>query len=524
MTYTKIQTELLSGEFKHNPVHKSHTGSDTNNLHAIGTSTTPISKANVMVFIDNEIIPQADFSISGTNIVLNAAQTAASDNKSVEIVTHRVSLISIVNGQLATDRFSTGCVDDTKLASNAATSAKLVDESVTSAKLGTDSVQLGQFSPSSIEAAAITNSTIEVAKFSPAFLSSIHNKKKNYLDNPDMRIAQRASSSVITNDKVVAIDRWTSNCDTNGIGYIIRNRSNETTGIDYYLHFAQATTPTNRPTLTQHVEGINKFNGKLVTLSAWIKCDQTVQVEPILRRTYSAGNPVIQSLSSDFTVGTTWKRYSATATIADLQSTALESTGVNSSEFGFRLPAGKQGYKFHITNVQLEDGHLSPFMYVDHVKQIKRCERFYEKSYNLDTYTGTKSMKTNYEGVKYIPKLHSLTAGNLYGSFKFRTEKIHEHSSVLTLYHPSSGAEQEMELFGKNAAYTINLNKSFNGFNFGNPGMGGSAPPMGGLTHKIINLNRTVILQNLNIDTFLAKKTPTEQYGAIFHYSIDADF
>jgi hypothetical protein len=91
-------------------------------------------------------------------------------------------------------------------------------------------------------------------------------------------------------------------------------------------------------------------------------------------------------ISSGPTLTTSWQRFTATGAIS---STATE-IGV---QIGF-IPAGTAGASdyFEITGIQLEEGAVAtPFEHEDFGTTLRKCQRYFEKSYNIGTTPGTAS-------------------------------------------------------------------------------------------------------------------------------------
>jgi hypothetical protein len=91
-------------------------------------------------------------------------------------------------------------------------------------------------------------------------------------------------------------------------------------------------------------------------------------------------------ISSNPTLTTSWQRFTATGAIS---STATE-IGV---QIGF-IPAGTAGASdyFEITGIQLEEGAVAtPFEHEDFGTTLRKCQRYFEKSYNIGTTPGTAS-------------------------------------------------------------------------------------------------------------------------------------
>jgi len=81
--------------------------------------------------------------------------------------------------------------------------------------------------------------------------------------------------------------------------------------------------------------------------------------------------------------------------------------------------AGTNGATWYVTGVQLEKGSTaSPFEYRDYGRELQLCQRYYEKSYDIDTVPGS---STN----NGLTKLISFVYGSVYypGTIVFKQTK-----------------------------------------------------------------------------------------------------
>lgn len=171
--------------------------------------------------------------------------------------------------------------------------------------------------------------------------------------------------------------------------------------------------------LVQDIEYIQTLENKSCTLSFWAKSDITDQrIAPVMKQCFAdtpsrdvliAGVDDADSAGLGHTLDNTWRRYKTTFNIPSIQGqSALGSSGDDALQLRFILHANSgvagTGITFDlggpanagltgnisISQVQIEQGtEATEFEQKDPVNEIAMCQRYYEKSYNLDDAPGT---------------------------------------------------------------------------------------------------------------------------------------
>jgi len=132
------------------------------------------------------------------------------------------------------------------------------------------------------------------------------------------------------------------------------------------------------------------------------------------------------------TLTTSWQRFSVTCAIA---ATATE-IGI---QIGF-IPVGTAGASdyFEITGIQLEEGSVAtPFEFEDFGTTLRKCQRYFEKSYNIETTPGTAS--TLNESIGLGIYTNTPAAYNRFGSGVFF--KVPKRATpTVVQYAPATGS------------------------------------------------------------------------------------
>jgi len=169
--------------------------------------------------------------------------------------------------------------------------------------------------------------------------------------------------------------------------------------------------------LVQDIEDVRTFENKSCTLSFWAKSDITNQrVAPVLKQMFAGGTAggsgVLIAGSTGHlghTLDNTWRRYETSFNVPNIEGQpSLGSSGddalqlqmilhANSGkagtgvtfELGGDLNAGSTG-NISFAQVQLEQGSkVTAFDKKSSAQEISECQRFYEKSYDLDVTPGS---------------------------------------------------------------------------------------------------------------------------------------
>jgi hypothetical protein len=294
---------------------------------------------------------------------------------------------------------------------------------------------------------------------------------RNLLINGDMRLDQRnAGASASITGQVYTLDRWRAVRGGNGTlatMSVQRVTSNAHPEFQYsvLVTFSSAATlgTTSQHALLQFVEGLNvgdlkwgSADAKTVTLSFWVRASVT-GTYPVAVFNSSAA----RSYAGQYVVNAanTWE-YKTVVIPGDTTGTWLTDTGkglalyfglgegtaFNSSSVntwqggtlvrasGHVTPATTNGATWQITGVQLERGsEATPFEHLPIGELLRRCQRYYVKSFPLETAPAQNAAGGNYY---YFSQNVAAAVQTYANTFPFPVRM--RAAPTATLYNPSA--------------------------------------------------------------------------------------
>jgi hypothetical protein len=223
------------------------------------------------------------------------------------------------------------------------------------------------------------------------YLKTSYASDQNPVVNGNMSVHQRVNAITVPNlgaSTVYTLDQWVGYNNGNGHVTTISQQSiplNETaflpeTTPTNYLRWAQTTAGTGAtvPQVYHLIENPLLWAGLRVTLSFWARNSvngATLGVN--LRQNVTGG---ATTATKTFNLTTSWKKYSYTATLGN-SVTALGGQPCLVIAF---FPQPNLVQNFDLTLVQLERGQeATPFKYETFETTLRRCQRYYQKSFNL---------------------------------------------------------------------------------------------------------------------------------------------
>ena len=233
-----------------------------------------------------------------------------------------------------------------------------------------------------------------------------HLPNRNAIINPVMDIWQRGTSFSNPATGAYTADRWRIDYDgAGGTRTVARNTislgTNLPSGIQgkYFMEviLTNAGTATTQ-SISQRVERVNTFAGETITLSAWVRNDgggtgvNTLTAKAI-QNFGTGGSP---STAVTTTLGTaavtgTWVRLHVHATLPSISGKTIGNNGDDYLQIMFDL--GSQTGKFYLWGVQLEQNTTQTALERRPIGQeLQLCQRYYEKSYNIDVAPGTNTV------------------------------------------------------------------------------------------------------------------------------------
>jgi hypothetical protein len=222
----------------------------------------------------------------------------------------------------------------------------------------------------------------------------------NYIINGAFDIWQRGTSFTGITGSNYTADRWAANA-SGGTMSISRQTFSvgelEVAGFgeaDYYAR-VECTSANDNVGLRYRNENVKELAGQQVTISFYAKAVTSMPLRAQIQQAFGSGGSATTSITfEDFTIGTSWARYTATTTI---DSVSGKTIGSSPNLTLFLVNPNNETFTLDIWGVQLEAGSVAtPFRRNANSIQgeLAACQRYYWKSQNNEGF-GTGYGTTN---------------------------------------------------------------------------------------------------------------------------------
>lgn len=223
---------------------------------------------------------------------------------------------------------------------------------------------------------------------------------RNYLINGGFDFWQRGTSVTGSgNTKTFLADRWWSGNNTGGNATISRQSISGVTGSRYCarLQRTAGSTATGLLYYCQDMETVNSIllQGKLVTFSFLARKGADFSGGSFTVY-LMMGTGTDQSLNTGYTGSTIIATSAFSLTTSFQRFTVQGVVPANCTQIGIQNQWGGSGTAgasdyVEVTQFMLNEGSVAPFVLAggDLEGELRKCQRYYEKSYNLDVVPGT---------------------------------------------------------------------------------------------------------------------------------------
>lgn len=282
---------------------------------------------------------------------------------------------------------------------------------------------------------------------------------KNAIINGNFSVWQRGTSLTTLPAGQYLADRWAPNLfQTCRVQRVTNSFSGSGPRSQYAVRVSSPTavqvTDGSRMVLTQPIESVNAihFRGKTVTLSFWVRFssatfssisntgessyDNFIAEIDFFTSTTDASmiSTFPNSLSSmsitNGSLPTSWTKYKFTATVPNNINNIYVRFGFNAR--GSTAVADTNWYE--MTEIQLEEGSFAtPFEYESFETTLRKCQRYYEKSYPYATLPGTSGEL----GSGFVANTNALagsTAGGISGALTVPFKVTKRTTPTMTAY------------------------------------------------------------------------------------------
>ena len=213
----------------------------------------------------------------------------------------------------------------------------------------------------------------------------------------------------------------------------------------------------NLITKRQKIESVKTFAGQTVTLSFWAKADSPKNIATEFRQHFGNGgspsSPILAIGVTTHNLTTDWKKFVATSYIPNIEGKTLGTDNDDTIQMMFWFDAGanhdyrtnslgQQSGIFDIAQVQLEYGdQATEFEQRSINTELKLCQYYYQKSYNMDTDPGTathlgaifdyatRNTSNNGVGASFKTKMRTIPSVTLFSSTTGTIGKIANSSN-----------------------------------------------------------------------------------------------
>jgi len=210
----------------------------------------------------------------------------------------------------------------------------------------------------------------------------------NRLLNGDFSIWQRGTSFSVAATGTYTADRWNNVFDgTAGTKTISQQTftpgAAPVTGYEsaYFLRVNQTVAGTGQTAhgLTQRVEDVRSFAGQTVTFSFWAKAASSFTRQISFTQAFGTGGSATLAdvVTSSFTVGTSWARYSFTVTIPSVAGKTIGTDSFLEAVIGLPL---NSTFTFDVWGAQLEAGTIATDFNTatgNPASELAACQRYY---------------------------------------------------------------------------------------------------------------------------------------------------
>jgi hypothetical protein len=276
--------------------------------------------------------------------------------------------------------------------------------------------------------------------------------RRNAIINGGLDFWQRGTSfSIPYNTVTYCADRWLAFWNQVGGTHTVSRQTfapgTAPNGADtsYFTRWNCSVAGAGSPTGIQYqhrIEGVQTYAGKTVTLSFWAKADAARAVTFWWEQRFGTGgspsatvNASGGTFSQIFNLTTSFQRFTVTFALPSVVGTTLGTNNNDILDMIFQMPASTT-FIIDIAQVMLVEGAEAPASFIRAgatiAGELTSCQRYYEKSYDVDTAPG--SVTSNGEEA-IVP---SRNGAQRWVKINFKTRK--RAVPVITSYSPVTGA------------------------------------------------------------------------------------
>lgn len=266
-------------------------------------------------------------------------------------------------------------------------------------------------------------------------LASVGNYGKNLLINGAMKIAQRLSSATVTGVDTFVCDRWL--CQTNGGGSVTVSQDSSSSLLNNnYLKAAYLSGTVTSVLFRQRIAAKNTkglhVNGAITCSIKGFQDSGSSQTWAIAIYKPTAGENNYSSGETLIATQNVTVPHNAWTEVSAIFSALVEADTINGLAVRVTSGALTSGKIAAIAEARAIMGNVaSAIAPVSFDDELKACQRYYEKSYDLSVVPGA----ITEVGVSR----YSVGNGDTAGSVSFKVSKFEASSPTITIYNPITG-------------------------------------------------------------------------------------
>ncbi len=284
--------------------------------------------------------------------------------------------------------------------------------------------------------AAATGANSDITELNAVVKGSVF--RKNAIINGNFDIWQRGSSgNVVSGGAAYGPDRWMIFTPTGVTASWARSAFAVGAGYNeakFYLG-ATFTGIISGSNFRQRIEGVETFAGKTVTVSFYAYATVAQVCTVSLRQNFGTGGaPSAEVLKSgSVNIGAGFQKFTVTMGLDSIAGKVKGTNGGDYLELIFSFTA-TQNFTAYLASVQVEQCEVATEFDRRHPQQeLALCQRYYEKSYDIETPPGTVTAEGS---VTSLAPIASTSAYAFSTQFKV-TKRV---APSITIYRPSTGA------------------------------------------------------------------------------------
>ena len=267
---------------------------------------------------------------------------------------------------------------------------------------------------------------------------------RNKIINGDFDVWQRETSDSLSNETAYVADRWQNGTGSSGAATVSRQtftlgQTDVPGNPRYFMRHDQTVGGGSTFILAQRVEDARTLSGETATFTFYAKVSSgTIAVDVDYSQNFgTGGSPSTENtvtIQSSETITTSWQKFQY---VFDIDSISGKTLGTNSNDFlriRLVLPASTT-FTLDIAHVSLVPGDATdeddPFSSRHIQQELTLCQRYYEKSYSLDTAPGAIAVTGSV-------LMRAVSATSIYHTVYWKTSK--RDIPTVTVYSTDTGA------------------------------------------------------------------------------------